>query len=486
MLRRTGIGRDTFELFDGARLKTRAIGAVFFFALLCGVFAPVSLISQTAEQAIEGRQGAAIPPTPKLYFNVDDAITNAIASNLSLKRNELEVASLRHSSDTSFNLFYPTASANATLSLLNEEPQIPASPRNSLSTNIQLQLTIGAQQIVAIEQASLRYQSGAIGYQKARQELAGSVRKAFYNLILLQENIEIAKESLRLAKEREQQTQARYDVGLIDEYTLLNARVAAENRVPQLTELESLYRDASRRFNLAVGVPIDAPVDNVELVGEIAPDIYTIDDARLIADLPTLNLDVQDLALSEKITRSALNSYVAQFIPSLVLGYSFAPIFQNEIFDDPDLFNEDNWTVGGGFTATLAIPLGSLLPFSSAWVNISNTRRQIESVQAARKELNDNLIIQAYSLIDTLQRIRELLKVRDLNAQLAERALQVANEGYKAGIREILEVRDAQNQLDSAQLNFLNEKYNYISSQVDLALLLGIGVEELASYRATN
>ena len=424
-----------------------------------------------------------------LRFTEEDAIRYSLLNNLSLKREALDLDSLRLSSDTSFNLFYPTASARATTSFLNEETTSPLIPRDTLSTSIELQLAISASQIVGIEQASLNYRSGQITFEQARQQLVGNTRKAFYNLILLRQNIAIAKESLRLAVERLSQTRVRYSAGLIDEYTLLSAQVSAENAKPQIAELESLFDNARRRFNLAIGVPIETPADNVELVGEIAPDIYPLNRAQLIAHLPDLNLDLRSLAVSEGITKSALSSYVAQFIPSLILGYTVSPAYNDEIgnlFSDSDAFGNDKWSIGGGLSFTLSVPLGPLLPFSQTWVNIANTNRQLQSILIAQEETYKNLIIQVQSQIDTLEKIESILVARELSVQLAEKALQVADEGYRVGLREILEVQNAQNQLDSARFNFLNEKYNYVVARIDLALLLGVEPDTLTQYRLSE
>ncbi len=421
-------------------------------------------------------------PVEILRFTEEEAVGFSVLNNLELKRESLDLESLRLSADSSFNLFYPTANASTTFLFLNEDPG-PLGPQNSFGATLDLQLRIGAAQVVGIERAALNWRSGLISFDMARQQLIANTRKAFYNIILLQQNIEIAQESLRLTQERLAQTRLRYNAGLIDRYALLSAQVAVENARPRVIEMESRYRDSLRRFNLAIGVPLDTPADNVELIGEINPQIFAINRDKIVVDIPTLNPSLQNLAISEAIIANSLSTHISQFIPSLTLGYQLSPTFRNDFTENFDIFESDNWDIGGGFRITLNIPLDPLIPFSSTWVNISNTSRQLETARLQQEESRKNLIIQAQSQIDTLERVQALLNARALSVELAEEALQVADEGYRVGLRELLEVRDAQNQVDSARFEYLNEQYNYIAAQIDLALLLGIEAAALTSYR---
>ena len=421
-------------------------------------------------------------PQEVLRFTEEEAIRYSILNNLELKRESLDLESLRLSADSSFNLFYPSANASATFLFLNEDPA-PLAPQNSFSTTLDLQLQIGAAQVVGIERAALNWRAGLISFDIARQQLIANTRKAFYNIIVLQQNIVIAQESLQLAQERLAQTRLRYNAGLIDRYALLSAQVAVENARPRVIEMESRYNSSLRRFNLAIGVPLDTPADNVELIGEINPQIFALDRDKVVVDIPLLNPDLQNLAISETIIANSLSTYFSQFIPSVTVGYQLSPTFRNDFTENFDLFESNNWDIDGGLRITLNIPLAPLIPFSSTWVNISNTSRQLAAARLQQEERRKNLIIQAQSQIDTLGRIQTLLTAKALSVRLTEEALQVADEGYRVGLREILEVRDAQNQVDSARFEYLNEQYNYIAAQIDLALLLGIEAAALTRYR---
>ena len=417
-------------------------------------------------------------------LHVEDAVAQALAHNLSLQREELVRDSVRQNDRASFRVFYPDISVNGALTILNEAPvAIPgvAQPQNIFSADVTAQLPLDFRVFSAFKLTKLQYQSGEIGYEQASQALTESVQSLFYTLLLFEERIKIGEESVKIATERADDTQIRFDIGVIDEYTLLTAQVNVINAQTALDTIRTEYQNGVRQFNVLLGNDIDR---SLILMGEIAPDVFNIDATRVVNELLPISPAIRNLQTAVHILEANRGIQIGAFLPQFLFRYQFQQSYERDFFSDfGDIGNADNWRTGGGFTATLSIPLGNLLPFSNTWIAYYDTQRELQGARLALEENTSNIAIQIYAQVDTLHRIGENIVAKQINVQRAERAFSVAQEGYRTGLRNILEVRDAQNQLDTAQIDYLNERFNYISTQISLATQLGIDVDILSRYR---
>lgn len=454
--------------------------------LLVVLFPMVGLCAMLSAQ---DTLGEALAPTVNQTLTVDQAVERALARNLSLQGTALDVDTARLNRNTAFRAFYPQISAGAALTFLHGSLQAgdainnigSGGPvQNRLSADISAQLVLNFRVISDIQVAILEYEAGKVTYQQAAQEVERAVRSLFYTLLLLEGRISIAEESVRIAEERADDSQIRFDAGLIDEYTLLTAQVNITNVQTPLYVLRRQYRDMVRRFNVLLGNDIDVVL---EFSGEIEPEVFSIDADRIVAQLVPISPAINQMELAVDIFRKNRDINAANFLPSITLGYQFSPSFNNDIVNNSgDIGRTANWTIGGGFTLALAVPLSNLLPFSQTWVQQSALERSIRKAQLVLEESGKNIAVQTYAFVESLDQIAQSINAQKLNVRRAQRAFAVAEEGYRVGLRNILEVRDAQNQLDNARLDYLNERFNYITTQIELASQLGIGIDLLPRY----
>ena len=419
-----------------------------------------------------------------ITITVEQAVHMAREFNRGLQRNELELATARQNIDLAFRAFYPQINATGSLTILNDEPNsIPGfpQPRNIFRSDISAALNINAAIFYSITQARLQYQQGVISLEEVAYQVESSVRQMFTALLLLEEQQRIAEEALRLEERRADQSEVRFEAGLIDEFTLLAARVAAVNRQVPVQELRSQYDRALRQFNLIIGLDINTPV---ELAGAVDPDIYTIDRAQVIDKLLPLSPELRRLEKSVEIFTQTRNVTATAFAPSLSVRYGLSLAYERDIFTDPGGVGDlDDWTVGDGLSVILTVPLDDFIPGSNTWVVLDADRRRIDQARLQLEERRQGLESEVVTLMDTLERIALNLESKRLNVDRATRAVQLADAGYEAGIRELLEVQDAQNQLDNARFDYLSERYTYQDAQIQLASLLGVDQQVLREYR---
>jgi hypothetical protein len=293
---------------------------------------------------------------PAEAIDLETAVALALQSNLGIDSELAAVRQKKLIADTWWNRFYPSANANYTLGRLNVEPTsavpgVPASPQWFMSAGVDLNLVLTLQMIPGISLSRLDYENGLIGLAEARAQVERDVSRQFYQLLLLQDRIELQRQQIANAERRYSQAQSNYDNGLIDEYTLLSSRVSLENLRPALAGLEVGYQQALLGFRNSLGLPLTAEVTPI---GEIDPPEINLAASAVTQQHLRGRFDIQQLEMLDRILREQRR--VTDFNPQggrapyFRFGWSVDPTFQG----DPS--RESGWTLTDGSSAAAPSP----------------------------------------------------------------------------------------------------------------------------------
>ena len=464
-------------------MKTNRLKLLAVAALLFGL--PLALTAQE-----EGRR------LTVWRLTVEDAVAIALRNNLELSSEELSLEKRRRTRDTAWNRFIPTVSAGTTLARPNETPSSIVGfdpvgqpvevegPAWNLGAELAATLNLNLGSIYGIRAARFDYEAGLIDIVDARNRIERDVRKAFFGLMVLDQQVLLRQEALAIAAERLEQTRVNYDNGLVDEFTLLSEEVSYENQRPELETLLDRQRAARRQFNRNLGLPLTT---QMQLDGSIDPELVQLDVDRLIArKLPgaTAIRQIQDgmrqLQNAILLAKSGGDPQTRGFYPSLTFRYAYNPTFQGDPFGDPWFDDVDgDWNDRGAFSITLTQPLDTFLPSSQTRTRISNLETDLDDARIAMESTFQALELQVRNLGERLDQLRRNIASRERNQQLAERAFDLAAEAYAAGTRELLDVRNAEQELQTAQLQVLQGKLEYIEALLDLQYILNANGEQL-------
>lgn len=469
-----------------------------------------------------------------ILLDVNTAVEIALAYNLNLKSEAISVRVKNRTKNTVFNYFYPSITASATLSRMHEGPGtftqlVPVPPEEmeeygiydymaenpeyplgpayvpvtsdmleegvygnvtmieeeiphtwNVSASLNMNLNLSAALFFGIKAAALDYEAGLLNLESAKQKLKKDIRKQFYNLILMEENIRLLEDNIDAALNRYEQTVINYENGLVSEYAKLSARVAYENMKPSLASLKGGFASALLGFKMQLGLPLDA---DIILEGNIEQAPIAVDAEELIRRAIPRRHDIQSMIHRIDTLENAKDATVAGMTPALSFMLSFDPAFTGDPFNDPWFDgeeDEDLWTQRSGmFGVTLSLPLDKLLPYSKSWNEIENTKDSIEQVRIGLQQAIRGADMEIRNIVMNLEKSEELIESLELNVDLAGRAYEMAEEAYNAGNRELLEVQNAELELKKAQLEVLKEQYNYITALLDLEYAVNATLEEI-------
>lgn len=414
-------------------------------------------------------------------LDIDSAVARAIGHNLPLKNNIIDNTGNMISAITSWNKLLPNTSLSASIGNnytyktvtndITDTETYNEDTTNTLSVGFNTSLTLGAKIFFDIKQTILDYQNGMINYQIALNKLKISVKKFYYNLILLKEQLELENNKLENAKRRFEAASIKLKVGVASEIDKLQSEY--DYKSIQFENKKAVDSYNSNIFQLKQMLGLDTN-ENIELISNI-PEVIPLDYNEL-AKLPLGdNLDIKLIRQQIISEQNSRNQYIASLTPSISFSYSASSSFNKDPVKDQwftDIKND--WDKSGTFRFSVSVPLDPLFPFSSVQNNIIKEQlavKKLENNLEDQKEKNKLSITQS---IINLSQIEEDISTLTTNIDLANNTYQQIEKLYNAGGKSYLDLKDAENNLFDAQIKLLNAKYNYLTNLLDLKYLLNI------------
>jgi len=420
-----------------------------------------------------------------IRLTVDSAVELCLKNNLSLQADGYALEAKKRSNDLVWNAFLPKVTAAGAMTRLNAGIQNPlnflqgtgvlpdaavANPPNMWLASGQLtaQLSLSLALFDGIRHTGLDYQASVIQHDTAKRKLVRDTKKAFYNLLLMQETIATFEAQIETARKRYEKEQRNFETGLGSEFTMLSAQVELENMKPTLDEMKVGLETAILAFKLLLGIDRE---QQVALDGAVDLKDITLDEGPLITQALLNNGDLAALRKAVAIQTNLRNAKAdLTYLPVLSFSYTADPTFQkdplkNALFSD---VSNDWKQTNGAFSISLSLPLDGLLPFSSTGVDLANMDNALAALKANLEAASQGTEAQITGLVLQLQQSRSSIDRLSLNVDLANRAYQMAERGYNSGAYDLLQVEDADNKLRESKLGVLQEKFAYLSSLFDL------------------
>jgi len=450
----------------------------------------------------------------------DEAVELAIKNNLSLETSRINLETKKRASSMSWNQFIPSVNAGASVIRDNQASSTTVSgiapvrwqdvkdtpiamipginqstfemgsgdntmyswmmpysrtvdaPQWRIAGNIQASLNISIAMFENMKRLKLDYESGLLGYEKAKIQLERDVRKAYHNMLLLQENIALLRGNFDNAQRQAEMAQANYNAGLAPELTLLQARVARENMRPVIDQAENGLKLSMAQFAMYLGLDYDTAFELIpvtESVGFIPFDI-----SEMITKAAASKPDILELRQTILLLHSARRAQIYSLTPSLSLSWNHTSAFTKDPWKDSWFDNKDDWRKSGSLTISLALRLHSLIPFSSDFQGIRNLDDQLRTANIGLAQMINATQIEVYNIILSLEKTRTNTEALAQNVSLAEQSYRLTEQAYRAGLQDYFQVQSAQQSLNQARVQMLEQQFNYLNSLIDLEYSIGV------------
>ncbi len=296
----------------------------------------------------------------------------------------------------------------------------------------------------------LRYREAKAAYRSATQEVTMSAITYFFNLLLAQENVNIAKQNLENARMLYTVAQVKSEMGKISENDVLQLRLNLLDAESELTNNESSLKGSMFKLRSFLALEDDGEI--VPVVPDSIPDVELVYDKVLSKALENnsfaLNVHRRRLEADYEVAKARGNMREISLYAQVGLSGTHRDLSQSYSH------LKDNQIVEVG----VKIPI----------LDWGRRRGQVKVAQSNR-EVTENRLRQEtmnfkqdlFILTEQFNNQRRQLVIAREADEIAERRYCSNVETFMVGKISTLDLNDARDSKDEARRNSINELFYY-------------------------
>jgi outer membrane protein TolC len=294
----------------------------------------------------------------------------------------------------------------------------------------------------------------------ARAQLRFDVTQAYYDALLSQRLVVIAQATLDQAGATLKQTQAGFDAGTQPEFEVLRATVSRDNQNPLLIRQQANRDVAMLRLKQLLELPADYDLRLADDLGDprlapapvfaerVAPVETALRNTSLVsatqgAPMPARNA-VAEAGTVVSLREASLRAVQAERLPSV----SFTSNYSRIAYPTGALpaFDRANWSLG----IAMNVPI---LTGGRQKGDEMVARADIETARLQEKQVQELAALDTRSAWAELVAARAAWEATAGTVQQANRAYEIADVRYRAGVSTQLELSDSRLLLQQAEAN---------------------------------
>ncbi len=368
---------------------------------------------------------------------------------------------------------YDDRSSDGTSTFIDPgSPPVPFD-RSSVGTNQSWNVTLRQsvfrwQNWAALKRADAESAQAEADYHAAQQDLVLRTSEAYFNVLAAQDTLEAAQAAHDAIARQLEQSEKRFEVGLIAVTDVQEAKAAFDSATASLIQAKRNLATAQEQLRELTGNTFDElsrPGADMPLAG---PDPANADDWVQLA--MNQNARLTSSRLAADITRQDISSERGGHFPSLDLIVSRSGFESQSDITGTTVGQDDSDS--RDTTASLQVTV----PIYLGGATSSRVRQAQYRHQAARERLERTARQTERETRDAYLGVSsEVARVQSLRqaVESAKTALQATEAGYEVGTRTSVDVLDARRRLFEAQTNYARSRYDYLLNVLRLRLAAG-------------
>jgi outer membrane protein TolC len=314
----------------------------------------------------------------------------------------------------------------------------------------------------ALRLAAVEAEGALAEIDRAEQDLALQVVKAFYGLLWSQRSLLLVEETQKQREVHAEMARTRYTNGVATEVDALRSEVAVANGKPDVVRARNAIQLARAQLNYYLARSIDTPV---ALSGDFEEKEWDVWDVEaLAAEAMRRRPELNRLRIAERSAATQLDLARAENRLRVDFAGGYGIISRRT----DNLWNSQftRWNAAVNFT----FPLFDGFKRSGMVYQATAAERQ---ARLDREKTEQQVRLGIQQGLDDLSAAKETIAAARANVGQAERVLQMTQNNYKWGAATTLDILDAQTALSTARGNLLRGLYDYVLARANLRWTLG-------------
>lgn len=291
-----------------------------------------------------------------------------------------------------------------------------------------------------------------------------NVSKAFYAVLLTQDQIELVNEDVSRLKLSQHDTYSQYQSGVVDKTDYMQATIALNNAEAELRQDNENLKTSLAYLKDQMGYPPSADLKLAYDSTQMEKDI-NIDTAMSVNY--SNRIEYKLLQTQKSLQKSNLHYYEWSFLPSVTAFGEYNLNFMNDNFSK--LYNRSypNSYIGVELSFPIFEGTKRIQEIDQADLELKRVDYDIES-------LKNSISTEYTQALANYKSNLNNLTVQKANLDLAKEVYNIIQLQYKSGVKTYLDVITAETDLRSTQVNYINALYQTLSSKLDVEKALGI------------
>ncbi len=314
----------------------------------------------------------------------------------------------------------------------------------------------------ALRLASIEAEGSLADVDRAQQDLALEVTKAYYALLWAERYRDLVAETQRQRRLHADMAKTRYQNGVATQVDVLRSEVAVANGQPDLVRAESAIRQARAMLNYYLVRPTNFPT---RAAGAFQEQPWTEWDLDVLAhDAFRSRPELARLRIAERSAGTMLDLAKAEsrMRADFTSEYGIMSRLPKNLFNS----NFVRWNVGVNFT----------LPVFDGFRR-SGMVWQATAIQRAarleREKVEQQVRLGLQQATDEMKAAEETVAAARANIEQAEKVLEMTQANYQNGAATTLDIVDAQTALSVARTNLLRGLHDYSVARANLRWAMG-------------
>ena len=418
---------------------------------------------------------------PVLEKLIGEALANNADMALAGARLKQAKAQYDFSSSNRLPMLSETGIATRTGLKVKSNPLLPSKPFNISFVGglLSYELDLWGKQASANKAAKASFLSAIYAQDASRLSIASATAQLYFNILALDADIKITKDTIASRKESYQIIKKQYNHEVVSGLVLRQSEAEWDETRAQLPQLIEQKDKAESSLAVMLGY---SPKEIMEASIPRGTDFDALPIPPLFpTDAPSSLLERRPDIASTEQTLIASNFNIGMARAAYFPTISLWSLLGVSNFDIINVYNGSarTWQLG-------ALMAGPLIDFgrTKSGVDLAKAKNQegLESykstVRTAFKEVKDALSEQVNSNVAE--------KALDDEEKALKEALRLANLRYTSGYSSYIEVLDAERNLFRSQLAVIASKLNRLNASVNLYKALGGGWERNHKLQASQ
>jgi outer membrane protein len=297
-----------------------------------------------------------------------------------------------------------------------------------------------------------------------RIEVVSNVSKAFYDLLLSQQQIALLDTDIVLLQRSLKDAFNQYKGGIVDKTDYQRATISLNNARASRKTAEETLKSRTAVLKLYMSYPVEGKLqvtyDSTRMMDEFASF-----DTLQPLDINN-RIEYQQLLTQKKLEEDNLKYFKWGFLPEVSAFGQYNLNYYNNQFKD--LYKQNFPNSYAGLSVTLPLFTGT-----RRLQEVRIAKLRIDRLDYNFSSLRDSIRTQYIQAISSFKADLNNYYEQKQNLELAREVYDIIQLQYRAGVKTYLDVVVSNNDLFSAQVNLTNAIYRVLSDKIDVERALG-------------